>query len=201
MMPQATNRSATSALHRHGDHEGRGGQRPLERALHPEFGESVAGVQDQGDDRRAYPVEDGLHRGQAAPVDVERPEHGNDHEVRQDERPVARPGAPEAAPDVRDPDADLDREWPGQRLADRDALAHLFLGQPLSLAHQLALQLADQGHGTAEADQAEAQVIPHQLADGDALPRRPRVHGDLRDDVAGSVTFDLTSIKRYVENR
>src|SRR5438552_6458273 len=111
-------------------------------------------MEDQRDHRRADPIEDRGHRRQSLESDVQRAERDHDHEVRQDERPSAGPGAPEAAADVRDPDADLDREWTRQRLADRDTLA-LVLGDPLPVADQLPLHLADEGDGAAEAEEAE----------------------------------------------
>src|SRR2546428_13802880 len=64
--------------------------------------------------------------------------------------------APESAADVRDPDADLDREWPGQRLADGDAVAHLFPGQPLLFSHELSLHLTHQRDGPTKAEHAQS---------------------------------------------
>src|SRR6266487_4514896 len=97
---------------------------------------------------RAHSVEDRLHRGESAIMDVQRAEHGDDDEVRQDEGPAARPRAPEAPANIRDPDTDLDGQGARQRLADRDALSHLLLGQPLPLANQLPLHLPHEGDGT-----------------------------------------------------
>src|SRR4029077_6152941 len=96
-------------------------------------------------------------------------EHGDDDEVGQDEGPAARPRAPEAPADVGDPDADLDGQGTRQRLADRDALAHLLLGQPLSLADQLPLPLAHEGDGPAESDEPKAQIVSDELSDRHAL--------------------------------
>src|SRR6266545_4051600 len=119
--------------------------------------------------RRAVTVENVGDRGESLESDVKRPERRHDHKVRQDERPSARPRPPEATANVRDPDADLDRERTRQRLAYRDALAHLVLGEPPLVADQLALHLADEGDGAAEAEEAEPEVVPDELADGDAL--------------------------------
>src|SRR5439155_1441334 len=65
-------------------------------------------------------------------------------------------------------DADLDREGSRERLTDGDALTHLLLGQPLPLADHLAFHLADERDRAAEAEQAEAQIVPDKLADGHA---------------------------------
>src|SRR5439155_1604295 len=78
------------------------------------------------------------------------------------------PSTPEAAADIGNPDADLDREGPREGLTDGDALAHLLLGQPLPLADHLAFHLADERDGAAEAEEAEAQIVPDELADGHA---------------------------------
>jgi len=51
-------------------------------------------------------------------------------------------------------------------LTDGDALAHLLLGQPLPLADHLAFHLADERDGAAEAEEAEAQIVPDKLAMG-----------------------------------
>src|SRR5947209_82357 len=154
--------------HGDGDDEGSCRERPLQPVLHPEFRQPVAGMQDQRDNCRAHAVEDGRHPWQPAEVDVERPERRDDDEVRQDERPPAGPRTPEAAADVGNPDADLDREGSRERLTDGDALTHLLLGQPLPLADHLAFHLADERDGAAEAEQAEAQIVPDKLPDGHA---------------------------------
>src|SRR5205807_355190 len=83
----------------------------------------------------------------AAEMDVERAQRGHDDEVRKDERPAAGPGPPEAAADVRDPDADLDRERAGQGLADGDPFAHLLLAEPFLFADHFALHLSDERDG------------------------------------------------------
>ena len=110
-------------------------------------------------------VEDGGHRLQVAEIDVECAQRGHDDEVRQDEGPAAGPGAPEAAAQVGDVDADLNRERSGQRLADRDRLAHLLLGEPFAVVDQFAFHLADQRNRAAEAETAEPQEVAHQFAD------------------------------------
>src|SRR5207249_11142201 len=107
---------------------------------------------------------------------VERAHGRDDDEVRQDERPSSGPGAPEAAPNVRDPDADLDRQRTRQRLADGDALAHLLFAEPPLVADQLALHLAHERDRTAEAKDTEAQIIPDELADRHAVRRLLRFH-------------------------
>src|SRR5262249_44748153 len=72
------------------------------------------------------------------------------------------------AAQIGDVDADLDGERAGQRLADRDRLAHLFLGEPAFVGDELALHLADQRHRPAEAEEAEAEEIEDELRDGAA---------------------------------
>ena len=126
-------------------------------------------MQDQCDDGGTDAVEDGGDRLQVAEIDVKRAECGDDEEVRQDERPAAGPGAPEAASQVGDVDPDLDRQWPRQRLADRDRLAHLLFRQPLLVVDELSLHLADQRHRPAEAEAAEPEEIAHQLAHSSGL--------------------------------
>ena len=71
--------------------------------------------------------------------------------------------------DVRDPDADLDRERAGERLAHRDGLAHLFLGQPAALGDELALHLTDEGDRAAETEQPEPQEVSNEVANRNAL--------------------------------
>src|SRR5262249_14548115 len=186
-----------------GDDEGGGRQRQLQPVLHAELREPVTRVQDEGDDRRTDPVEDVRHGGQALELDVQRAQGCDDDEVRQDEGPAARPRAPEAAPDVGNPDANLDGEGPPQRLAHSDALAHLFLGEPLLVAAESALHLTDEGHRPAEAEDAEPQVVPDELADGHALDGLFSFHAGLLwlGRSAWSVTLDVCSSKRYGQNR
>jgi hypothetical protein len=81
-------------------------------------------MQNQRDHRRADAVEDGRHRLEITKVDVKRPQRGDDDEVREDEGPAPRPGAPKAAAQLGNVDPDLDGERPGQRLTDRNRLAH-----------------------------------------------------------------------------
>src|SRR6202035_2175180 len=113
---------------------------------------------------------------QVAEMDVEGAERRDDHEVRQDEGPAARPGAPEAGAQIGNIDADLDRERAGQRLADRDRLAHLLLGEPLLVGYELALHLTDQRDRPAEAEQAEAEEVGRHPGDRAALRLHPCRH-------------------------
>ena len=129
-------------------------------------------MKDQGDDRRAHAVEDRGHPGQATEMDVQRAERSDDQEIWQDKRPAAGPRAPEAAAQIGDEDADLDRERAGQRLADRDGVAHLLPRQPLAILHKLLFHQADKRHRSAEPQRAEAQEI------GDYLAERPALWGD-----------------------
>src|SRR5438445_6650756 len=96
---------------------------------------------DQANDRMIHTVENGGYVRQPFELNVECAKRGDDDEIRQDECPASGPRPPEAASDVRDPDADLDRERPGQGLADRDAFPHFFLRQPVLLASELPLHL------------------------------------------------------------
>src|SRR5262249_36733752 len=89
-----------------------------------------------------------------------------------DEGPAAGPGPPEAAAQIRDEDADLDREGAGEGLADRDPLAHLGLCQPSPLLDELPLHLAAQGHRAAESERAQPQVVRDELADRHAARNR-----------------------------
>ena len=120
-------------------------------------------------------VEDGRHRLQVAEIDIECAQRGHDDEVRQDEGPASGPGAPESAAQVRDINAYLNGERSGQRLADRDRLAHLLFGEPLAVVDQLPFHLADQRDRTAEAEAAESQEVTDQFADpafrNDRCPR------------------------------
>ena len=65
---------------------------------------------------------------------------------------------------IRDIDADLNREWPGQRLTDRDRLAHLLLADPAAAVDQLALHLTDERDGSAKAEQTETKEVEYKLA-------------------------------------
>src|SRR3569623_1991144 len=105
-------------------------------------------------------------------MNVERADTGDDDEVRQNERPAAGPGAPEAGAHVRNIDADLNGEWPWQRLADGDRLAHLVLGQPVFVGNQLALHLTDQRDRAAEAEQPEPEEVGDEFADPAGRTRR-----------------------------
>src|SRR5262249_33743533 len=99
--------------------------------------------------------------------------------------------------DVRDPDAHLNGERPRQGLADCDALAHLLLGEPFPLAHHLALHLADEGHRPPEAEEAQAEVVAHEVSDGDAWGWRVGAHRSLLGKGCRSVTLDEGCSKRY----
>jgi len=90
-------------------------------------------------------------------VHVQRTQSGNDQKIRQDERPAARPRPPEAAAQIRDEDAHLDRERSRQRLTYGDRFAHLLFAQPTALGDQFAFHLANQGHGSTKAEQPQAQ--------------------------------------------
>src|SRR5437879_13894057 len=124
-------------------------------------------------------------------MDVERSQRGHDDEVREDERPAARPRPPEATTDVGDPDADLDRERTRQGLADRDPFPHLLLGEPFLFADHLALHLSDERDRTAEADEAEAQVVADELANRHAVVGLFRVHS-YSSAAAGSDFWSVT---------
>ena len=139
-----------------GDREADRRDRPLQPVLHAELGEPITGMKDQRDDGGTDAVEDGGHRPKVAEIDVECAESGDDDEVRQDESPTPGPGAPEAAAQVGDIDADLNRKRSRQRLANRDRLAHLLLGEPFAVVDQLTLHLADQGNRAAKAEKSKA---------------------------------------------
>ena len=112
-----------------------------------------------------HAVEDGRHRLQAAEIDVKCAQGGHDDEVRQDEGPAAGPGPPESATQIRDIDPDLNGERSRQRLADRDRLAHLLLGEPFTVVDEFPLHLADQRNRAAKAKAAEPQEVTDQFPD------------------------------------
>src|SRR6516225_5189974 len=105
-------------------------------------------------------------------MDIECAERCDDEEIGQDEGPAPGPRAPEAAAQIGDEDADLDRQRPGQRLADRNGVAPLISGQPLAFLYELLFHQADKRHRSAEPQRAEAQEI------GDYLAERPALWGD-----------------------
>src|SRR5882672_2878516 len=107
-------------------------------------------MKNQRDNGGTYPIKDGGYRLQVAEIDVEGSQSGNDDKVRKDESPAAGPGAPEAAAEIRNIDANLYRERSGKRLADRDGLAHLLLRQPFALIDKLALHLSHKRNRSAE---------------------------------------------------
>src|ERR1700748_2722476 len=108
-------------------------------------------MQDQRDHGLSHAIEDASDGLQVAEIDIERTQRGDDDEVWQDESPSSGPCAPEAAAQIGDVDADLDRKRSGKRLADGNSLAHLLLRQPLLSVDEFALHLANQGHRPTEA--------------------------------------------------
>src|SRR6266852_2498563 len=115
-------------------------------------------MENQGDHGGTHAVEDRGQDGQAAEVNVKRAKRTHYDEVRQDERPSARPRSPEAAAQIGDENSDLDRERSRKRLAYRYAVAHLVATEPLSLLHELSLHLPTQCDWSAKADRAEARA-------------------------------------------
>jgi len=89
--------------------------------------------------------------------------------------------APRSPANIGDPDANLDSQRPRERLTDRDAFAHLLLGQPLPLPDQFPLHLAHESDGTAEADRPKAEVVADEFS-----------NGTRRTDFSGSI-IDLRS--------
>src|SRR6266576_3670691 len=122
-------------------------------------------MKDQRDDGGTYAIEDGGYRLQVAEIDIESAQCGDDDKVRKDEGPSTGPGAPESAAKIRNIDADLNCERPGQRLADRDGLAHLLLREPFAVIDQFTFHLSHERNRAAEAEKSQAQEVPHQLAD------------------------------------
>jgi hypothetical protein len=173
-------------MNRHRDDEGRGRERPLDPVFHSQLCQPVAGVQNQCDHRRADAVENGAHRRQATEIDVERAQRRHDDEVGQDERPPAGPRTPEAAADVGDPDADLNGERPGQRLAYGNALAHLVLREPFLVADELTLHLPHKSHRPAKAEHTKTEEILHELSNRYAAGCGLAVHRTPSDDGVGT---------------
>src|SRR6266849_2508635 len=120
-------------------------------------------MQDQCDDGGTYAIEDGGYRLQVAEIDIENAQCGDDDKVRKDESPATRPGSPKPATEIGNVDANLDRERSWKRLANRDRLTHLLLGEPFPVIDKLALHLAHERNRPAEAEKPEAQEVPHQL--------------------------------------
>src|SRR5439155_20711268 len=139
---------------------------PLQLVIHPELRQPITRVEDQRDDGGAHTVEDRGHGRQPSQAHVQCPERGHKDEIRKNECPTSGPGSPKSSPQVTDEDADLDREGPGQRLADGDPLQHLLPGHPSLLLHQLLFHLPAEGHRTSEAERAEAQEVARQIPDG-----------------------------------
>ena len=111
-------------------------------------------------------VEDRGHPGQPTEMDVQRAERCDYQEIWQDKRPAAGPRAPEAAAQIGDEDADLDRERTGQRLADGHGIAHFLPGQPLAFTYELLFHQPDKGDRTAKAQGSKAEEICNDLAHG-----------------------------------
>jgi hypothetical protein len=147
-------------------------------------------MENESYDRWAHAIENRGHGFQVAKIDVESPKRRHDYEVWQDEGPTSCPRAPEAGAQVGDINADLDRERPRQRLANRDRLAHLFFGQPTPFVRQFAAHLTDQRDRTAEAEQAKAEKVPHDLHD--PVPRSFRWACHVQ-------SADYESFLRYVQ--
>ena len=122
-------------------------------------------MKNERDDGRTHAVEDGCNRLQVAEIDIESAQGSYDDEVRQDEGPAAGPGAPEATAQVGNVDSHLNCERPGQRLTNRDRLAHLLLGEPFAVVDQFAFHLADQRNRAAKTEATEPQEVAHQFAD------------------------------------
>jgi len=121
-------------------------------------------MEDERDHCRTDAIEDRRHWLQVAQRHVKRTQGGDNDEIGQDERPSAGPCAPEAGPQIGRVDANLDGKRPRQGLADGDGFAHLLVGEPALLRHQLALHLTDQRHRPAEAQKAQTQEVTHELA-------------------------------------
>jgi hypothetical protein len=126
-------------------------------------------MENERDHRRADAVKDRRHPREAAEMHIERAERRDHEKIRQDEGPAAGPRAPESAFHVGDENPDLYRERPGQRLRDRDRIAHLLLAQPVLLLHKLFLHEAAQRNRPAETKRAEPQEIEHDLAQRPAI--------------------------------
>src|ERR1700688_1376436 len=109
-------------------------------------------MQDQRDHGGTYPVKNRGENRQAAEVNVERAERRHDNEVRQNESPSAGPCSPETAAQIRNEDANLNRERTRQRLTYRDAVAHLLFRQPPALLDQFFFHLRAQRHRSAKSD-------------------------------------------------
>src|SRR5438105_1973254 len=76
---------------------------------------------------------------------------------------------PSIVPSATSPPTPATSEKPGQRLADGDPLPHLLLREPFLFADHFALHMTDERDGTAKPEEAEAKVIPDELADRHAL--------------------------------
>ena len=119
----------------------------------------------------ADPVEQRLHPRQALEGRIQRRDHGDQHERREDEGDGAERGAEHAAADVPDPHGKLRGKGAGHRLGHRHALDELALADPPALLHQVVAHLADQRHGAPKPQRAEAQIVAGEIPDR----RRARV--------------------------
>src|SRR5262249_45696393 len=111
---------------------------------------AVAGMENQRDHCGADTIEDTGDRLEITKIDVESTQSGDNHKVRKDESPAAYPGAPKTATQIRNINCNLNGEWSGERLADRNGFTHLFFGQPAPLGNKFPFHLADQRDGTPE---------------------------------------------------
>jgi hypothetical protein len=121
-------------------------------------------MENEGDNGRADPIEYPRHGGKVAETDVERTQSGDDEEIGKDEGPPTVPRAPKAGAQVGDVDADLDGKRSRERLAYRNGLPHLLLGQPFSVGDKLLLHLADERDRIAEPEQPQPREIGHHLS-------------------------------------
>src|SRR5260370_27726419 len=93
-----------------GDEGASGGDCPLQPVFNAELGKPIAGMQDQCDDGGAHAIEDRGHRLQVTEIHVESAQCGDDDEVREDESPAPRPGAPKTATEIGNLDSNPDRK-------------------------------------------------------------------------------------------
>src|SRR5262249_32498167 len=143
--------------------------RPLKPVLHAELREAITRMEDQRDDSGADTVEDSRDRFEITKIDVETTQCGDNHKVWKDESPTAYPGAPKTAAQVRNIDSNLNREWPWQRLADRDGFTHLLFGQPATLGNEFTFHLPDQRDRTTKSQQPKSEKVAEQLRPSSAL--------------------------------
>src|SRR5574337_350812 len=101
-------------------------------------------------------------------MDIQGAQRGNNHEVGQDERPAAGPGAPESASQIRDEDPYLDGQRSRKGLADGDPFTKLVLCYPPPLFDQFFFHLSAQGNRSPKPKRAQAQVIADEVSDPNA---------------------------------